>query len=209
MNKLLTTISLVANFSITACTSSELEDYETLEFTVVGHEIIGEGIIDSTSLSLFKKAIETAPDAKTLVLKNVGGSVNDEANRIFASFVHSQGFATHVPGNGMVASGGTDLFLAGVSRTIEKGACIGVHSWAAGTNENSLRGNQVPRDHDLHKPYLTYYDYVGIPRSFYWFTLEAAPADSMHWMSREKVIEYKMTTQPPGDLSSDPICNER
>ena len=39
------------------------------------------------------------------------------------------------------------------------------------------------RDHEEHRVYLDFYEEMGIPEAFYWFTLEAASADEVHWMS--------------------------
>ena len=36
---------------------------------------------------------------------------------------------------------------------------------------------------------------MGIPADFYWFTLEAAPADDIHWMSRDEMETYAVVTQ--------------
>lgn len=36
---------------------------------------------------------------------------------------------------------------------------------------------------------------MGIPSDFYWFTLEAAPAESIHWMTEEELFQYHITTE--------------
>ena len=89
-----------------------------------------------------------------------------------------------VSGDGMVALGGTDFFLAGVKRTAEPGAMIGVHSWSG----LIVEGAKVPKNDPEHQKYLLYYKAMGIPAEFYWYTLRAAPSGGMHWMSVEETF---------------------
>ncbi|WP_052056445.1 hypothetical protein [Colwellia psychrerythraea] len=93
--------------------------------------------------------------------------------------------------DGMVASGGTDMFLAGVNRTIEAGARLGVHSWSDGSGKVAL---DYPRDHQEHIKYLDYYSVMGIPADFYWYTLEAASAENIHWMTAQEIAQYGILT---------------
>ena len=103
------------------------------------------------------------------------------------------GFNTHVPADGEIASGGVDFFLSGVERTVDTGALLGVHSWAAG---DGTTGADVPRDDPQHQLYLDYYAEMGIPAEFYWFTLEAAPAEDIHPMTEAEIEKYGLLTQP-------------
>lgn len=43
--------------------------------------------------------------------------------------------AIHLVDNGVIASGGTDFFLAGTTRRIGDDTKIGVHSWSDDSNE--------------------------------------------------------------------------
>ena len=56
----------------------------------------------------------------------------DDVNLLASREIRNRGIATHIAKDGMVASGGTDMFLAGAKRTIEIGAKLGVHSWGDG-----------------------------------------------------------------------------
>src|SRR5690606_14275214 len=98
---------------------------------------------------------------------------------------------THVPDGGMVASGGTDLLLAGTKRTVAPTARVGVHSWDGG----SVEGRALPKDHADHEGYLAICRELGIPESYYWFTVGAAPADGMHWATREELVEHGIVTE--------------
>ena len=95
--------------------------------------------------------------------------------------------ATHLPKEGEIASGGTDFFLAGHERTLEAGSRIGVHSWSGLDGEE---GVDVPRDDPQHQLYLEYYRAMEIPEASYWFTLEAAPAAGVHWMSTSELEQF-------------------
>lgn len=98
---------------------------------------------------------------------------------------------TYLPAQGEIASGGTDLFLAGVRRIVERGARIGVHSWSI---DGADTGDTLARDHPEHEVYLSYYRDVGIAEDFYWYTLQAAPPEDIHWMTEEEMALYVIYT---------------
>jgi hypothetical protein len=124
-------------------------------------------------------------------MQNVPGSMDDEINLLASMEIRNRGINTHIPSDGMVASGGSDMFLAGVKRTIAPGARIGVHSWSDGSGKAAL---DYPSDHQAHDIYLDYYNAIGITTDFYWYTLEAAPADSIHWMTTAEMTLYGVLT---------------
>lgn len=180
------------------------EDYQPMTFSSDGQTIVARGAIDAGTLDRFREIADRHPAAKTLVLEYVEGSVDDEANLIFSREVRARGFATHVPSQGLIASGGTDLFLAGTNRSLAAGACVGVHSWGG-----DQEGRDVPKSDPIHQEYLDYYDDIGIAGAFYWFTLEAAGADDMHWMTRAETNQFGMTTSGSQNLGSTASCNAR
>ena len=67
-----------------------------------------------------------------------------------------------------------------------------VHSWA----EFGAEGTDYPRDSEEHVMYLDYCDEMGIPQSFYWYTLEAASAEDIHYMTSDELVEFRMLTIP-------------
>lgn len=180
-------------------------DYTPMDFTVEGNDIVAMGEIDDGVLDRFRDVTSAHPKADTLVLLSVGGSVDDDANLIFSREVRARSFTTLVPADGLIASGGTDLFLAGTERVLEPGACVGVHSWSGGGEE----GKDVPRNDPEHRKYLDYYREMGIPAAFYWFTLEAAPADEMHWMTAAEINRFGMTTEPATKSGNRADCDIR
>ncbi|WP_109312270.1 alpha/beta hydrolase [Ruegeria sp. AU67] len=181
------------------------ERYDAVSFVVQGDEIVASGAIDHTTLSAFEEITAANPKIKTLVLQNIEGSVDDDANVVFSRVVRDEGFDTVVPANGLVASGGTDLFLAGNRRTLEPGACVGVHSWGGG----GYVAANLPENHPEHDRYLDYFNDIGVDPAFYWFTLDAASEDEMHWMSAEEANRFKMATRNSKSLGSTVICDER
>ena len=117
--------------------------------------------------------------------------MNDERNLIASRMIREASLSTHVPANGEIASGGVDFFCAGVNRTAESGARFGVHSWSAGGGQE---GGERPVDNPEHDLYLDFYEEMGIPDAVYWFTLETAPSDGIHWMSESELSEYELLT---------------
>ena len=119
----------------------------------------------------------------------VPGSIDDHANLRAAHYVRDHRLATALGTNARIASGGTDFFLAGRTRTVAEGAQIGVHSWGGGPGEI---GQELSKDAPEHQRYLDYYRAMGIPTDFYWFTLESAPVDRMHIMTEEEITRYRL-----------------
>ena len=164
--------------------------YRSADFTLEANHVMMTGVIDHKTPSRLRVLLAENPKITTIVLVNVEGSVDDEANLEAARMVRSAGLHTVVPANGLIASGGTDFFLAGLKRHIEPGAKVGVHSWALMKNGKRVEGIDVPRGAPEHQMYLDYYREMGVPEAFYWFTLNAAPADDIHWMSPEEMKRF-------------------
>ncbi|MCT4636172.1 MAG: hypothetical protein N4A72_00555 [Bacteroidales bacterium] len=150
------------------------------------------GVISSDTPAKVLQLIFEHPEVKVIEMVSVPGSINDVANLRAALYIRKFGLSTRLTSTSMVSSGGTDFFLAGVNREVEKGAKIGVHSWGAGPGE---QGKDFPKDDPEHQKYLDFYSKVGIPSAFYWYTLEMAPADGMHWMTDSEIVKYKIETK--------------
>ena len=164
---------------------------EELIFIVDGHQATMFGAIDSTISCRLNQLFSENPEVDTIIMQYVPGSIDDEANLEGARLLREYNINTIVPADGMIASGGTDFFLAGVERTAAAGAEIGVHSWSNGSDILPI---ELPRDHEEHQKYLEYYRDMEIPESFYWFTLEAAPAESIHIMTPDEWKQYNIVT---------------
>lgn len=174
-----------------ACTPITTDNIEPVSFEVSGDKAIMTGVIDSDIPDLVTTLVEQHPQLTTIVMLHVEGSVDDEANIQAAYLVRHHQLNTHIPDNGLIASGGTDFFLAGVKRTAGQNAQIGVHSWA---DDNDLEGSELPEHHPVHRQYLDYYSRMGIPKGFYWFTLDIAPSEDMHWMTQQELRRFNIIT---------------
>ncbi|WP_108651841.1 hypothetical protein [Dongshaea marina] len=134
----------------------------------------------------------------------VGGSVDDDINMYTGLMLREYEVKTRLSAKGSVASGGVDLFSAGVERSVtlkKNGFSIadnqrfGVHSWD--DEDDKKQATDYPLNHPAHSPQATYFKRMlgdkGVP--FYLFTIKAAPADGMHYMTRAELDRYQLITQ--------------
>lgn len=158
-------------------------------FTIEGDVAHMSGYISSDTIRQVKKLIKTYPDVKTINMVNVGGSVDDVSNLEASRLVRQAGLNTLVKKDGLIASGGTDFFCAGIVRTVEEGGKVGVHSWAGGDVKNAAL---LPEDHKDHQKYIDYYQEMKMPlaKEFYFFTINAAKADDIYYMTMDELIKY-------------------
>jgi hypothetical protein len=164
-----------------------LEDDTTIEMN---------GEISSASLKNFNKLVAAFPNVNKINILVCNGSSDDATNLELSKKVHEMGMDIHLGFQdlGLIASGGVDFFLAGINRTRESGTKIGVHAWS-GANATAT---DFPVGHEYHLPYINYYVYVGFTQQqaedFYYFTINAAPADDVHWMTEEEIAKYNLIT---------------
>lgn len=160
-----------------------------------GSAVIEDGVIGSKSLKHFQRMMEDNPDITRINIQQLPGSEDDETNVLLGREIYNANLHIHILDNGMVASGGTDLFLAGTTRTIGANTQIGVHSWSDGNNQ----ATDYAEDATEHQMFLDYYEAIGYSETwshdFYFFTINAATADGIHWMTEEEIEEYGMLTE--------------
>ncbi len=151
------------------------------------------GVVGANTPDRFAQLMTAMPDLQTLIMTYGPGSRNDEAMLELSYAVREAGLDTCIPPGGIVASGATDLFVAGTERHVGTDAQVGVHSWAGG----SFEGADLARDHAEHRPYIDYYEAMGLPdpEGFYFFTLEAAPADGIHWMTDAELVQWGLVQE--------------
>ena len=161
--------------------------------TSVYYEGTSTGRVDKQ----FDNMISDYPELHTITFSpNCPGSINDESLYLAASKVRNLEFKTVLLSNSVVESGAVDLFLSGAVRTIEEGAQIGVHSWSFGGGAD---GVDLPEDDPEHQMYFDFYtemfedDELGL--EFYWFTLNSASGDNIHYMTPEEIEYYQMATE--------------
>lgn len=137
---------------------------------------------------------EQHPEVTTLLFEEVPGSLNDEINVETGRLIRAAGYTTVLPADGMIASGGVDLFCAGVRRVIEGGR-VGVHSWDE--PGSGIVANDLPRDHPAHLSQVRYFrEMLANGEEFYFYTLSSAPASDIHWMSAEEITHWGLATDP-------------
>ena len=176
--------------------ATEEPAYEAATFEVEGGTAFMYGVIDHTTPAVVQALIGKHPEVTRIVMMDVPGSDDDPANLAASRLIRESGMTTVVPSNGVIASGGVDFFTAGAHRIVEPCGKLGVHSWDDdGPDGGIILGNEVPRDHELHAMFLEFYREMGIPEDFYWFTLEAAPPQRIHWMSDEEIVLYGLVTE--------------
>ena len=170
------------------------------------HYALISGTLGTSTYVQLRDIMAKEPNIDTLVMTKVDGSENDEINVHTARLIREAGWTTWVAANGDISSGGVDMFTAGVERFLEPGAFVGVHSWAG---DDGSVGSDFPEDHSAHRSQLEYFsamlgDEAG--PEFYFYTLEAAEASSIHRMSVEEINAYGLTTgEPPAPLPAEVV----
>jgi len=155
-------------------------------FTVQGRYAVAAGVIYNNFPERVEALSREHPNVDTIIIPYGPGSANDNAMVPGATRIHQLGYQTCVPSDGSVASGGTDMFAAGVKRFATPGSKIGIHSW--GTDDGP--GSDLPRNDPAHQRYLDFYDAICIPQEFYWETMSYGLP--MHYISDEE-FESKFT----------------
>ena len=192
---------IAVTLSVTACNkdNTSVEPLATTNPSVTGYGIFsvdgnGNLVMNGTSVTNtpyhFDNIIKDHPTAKLLTMQDCPGSEDDEANLLASRKIRNAGLNIHVTATSELASGAVDMYLAGVKRTMEPGAKFGVHSWSDGDNE----ATDFPKGHANHLPYITYFKDMGMSQQmaedFYYFTIYAAPADGIHWMTQAELDKY-------------------
>ncbi|MEM7368184.1 MAG: EF-hand domain-containing protein [Bacteroidota bacterium] len=165
-----------------------MADNTPIQFSVSGKTAFMKGVITAALPTKVLQLFFDHPEVDTIEMITVPGSIDDEANLRAALYVNKMGLTTKLNARSVVASGGTDFFLCGKKRIVEVGAKLGVHSWGGG----AVPAIEVPKDDPVHEKYLDFYKKVGVPIEFYWYTLEAAPAEEIHMMTPAEMEIYKV-----------------
>lgn len=194
--KILTALVLAISLISSSCDNNGLNTQFGI-FTVAedGITIEMDGTINRRSLDNFNDLAATFPRVSIINIKNCDGSSDDEVNLQLSKVVYQRNMSIHLMDDGLIASGGTDFFLAGRIRTKGSNTRIGVHSWSDGSNE----ATDFAVGHENHLPYIEYYVSVGFTQQeaedFYYFTINAAPAADIHWMTDQEIEQYNLLTQ--------------
>ncbi|MCT4615880.1 MAG: hypothetical protein N4A49_13530 [Marinifilaceae bacterium] len=170
---------------------TQLEKKKVFTYNEYSKTIELNGVINSRAFNDFKLVSNNHPQVKWINIVNCEGSINDDVNLSLSNYVYENGFSIKLLENGIIASGGTDFFLAGKKRVLEKNSKVGVHSW---TGDGKV-ATDFPKGHKYHLPYIRYYKNIGMTdeeaEDFYYFTINSASANDIHWMTDEELKKYK------------------
>lgn len=155
------------------------------------NQLLMNGDINSKTFKQLKKIVKEHPQITTIVMLDVPGSLDDETNFKMCRWIRDKGFNTVLLKDSHVASGGTDFFLSGVSRTLSEGALVGVHSWRDSMDREA---KDIPKDHPDHEMNRKYIEDMLGKDDFYWYTIYAASADDIYYMTLEEMKGYNMYT---------------
>jgi len=170
---------------------TQRDNPDLLRFEVEGTRAYGFGFTDARSVGVVNDLLRDHPDVDTLVLMNMPGTRDLVQNDRLARRIRRAGLNTALAEDSFIASGAVSLFIAGVERTAECGARIGVHAWSSvGVDaQNTLWDNYA----DFKRDYLSD---MGVSPDFYDFTRAAAPAEGLHIMSPDEINRWGLVTQP-------------
>lgn len=148
------------------------------------------GTTDSESLKQFGRMMSAYPDIDQLNFIDSPGTIDDVSNLKLGRMIRASGISTHVPSNGSARSGAVDLFIAGVRRTMDKGARFAVHCWS----DSLGRGPYDFREHDpVNELYLNYYMDMGMSHDkshqFYAMT-NSVPNTTAFWFGPEEMQKW-------------------
>jgi len=174
------------------------DENASFQFQVNGTFAVAYGVIDSSTPTQVQNLIDNYPNVTTIVMHSCPGSADDNANLQAAQLIYNAGYKMYLPLGGFIASGGTDMFLAGSTRVVDVTPdAVGVHSWSEDEN-GTVTATDYPVGHISHQPYIDYYMAIGFTQeeaeAFYYFTINSAPFTSVHWMTQLELDLYKVRT---------------
>lgn len=166
---------------------------------IKGDEAWLSGELGTVTYAQIRNLAENHPQIKTIVMKQIKGSLNDMINMHTGRLIRKHGFTTKVLSDSNIASGGVDLFCAGKERIVEQGAMIGVHSWCCvDVGEDEFTAIDVPEKHPAHRPQLDYFTSMlgkDIGPKFYFYTLNAAAFEDVHYMTDEEIHDWGIASR--------------
>ena len=156
--------------------------------------IFMDGDMGSRVDKIFEHLIEDYPAIKLVIFGECPGSRDDEAMIRAATLLRNRGINTHLLSTSIIESGAVDFYLAGTTRTRESGSLIGVHAWSDGHKS----ATDYPIDATEHQLYIEYYIFCGFTaekaEALYFYFIQAAAPDDIHFMTDDEIIAYQITT---------------
>ncbi len=178
------------DFSIKMIINESLIEGGTSTVEVSGTQALINGDLGSLTYVQISDLISEHPEVDTLLLQEISGSVNDAINMHTGRLVRNAQLTTMVEATSDINSGGVDLYAAGFKRVYTEGAKLGVHSWCC---TDGKPADELGRDHEGHGAQLTFFrEMLGaeLGPEFYFFTIEAAPHETVHVMTKAELDKY-------------------
>jgi hypothetical protein len=188
----LSTLTILLLSGCKAVPEKQLDVDDELMIEIEDNTAYLSGILGDSLVEQLSDLVKENPNVTDFVLVDIPGAVNQQATMEGAGLIRRLGINTHIAATGFVLSGGVDLFLGGVERTIGAGAGVGIHAWTDGTKIKAANVNVAD---PVHAEYVNFYLRMGIPERFYWFSLEAAPADRVYFLSPEEMYDFELVTK--------------
>lgn len=148
------------------------------------------GTLGTKTYIQFKELLLDHPSVNRIVFNSVDGSVNDDINMHTGRLIRQAQYTTVMNSDGEAYSGGVDLYAAGVTKEYQPGGKLGVHAWCC---EGDKDAGELGKNHSAHGAQLTYFrEILGkeLGPEFYFFTINAAPADDIHLMTQAEIDKY-------------------
>lgn len=164
---------------------------DTLTITPEAGRLRLDGIINARAPSEFSAALKANPDVTEIYLGQIKGSVAPVAVARMGRAIRARGLTTRMDARSAVFSGGVDLHLGGARRIVAPRATVGVHDWV---NSYGEQGRDFRRDAQAHEPTRGYTAEMLGTDAFYWFALNAARHDQVHFMTRAEMQRYGLIT---------------
>lgn len=161
------------------------EDTVPTVWRITPDGVVVEGVMGVHTTVMFK-VLSRMPHKKVFILNHIDGTYDMVGNIKVFKDVYAQKYTTIVPKGGKIASGGSAFFASGYKRLMHPSAKIGIHSWSDTYEQQDAPPDRTSKGH---MPYLEFYDYVNVPRDFYWRSLEI-PSDDMYYLTIQEAQHY-------------------
>lgn len=163
------------------------------------------GTLDHESKPLIISALDQDDEIETIAFTVNPGSIDDECVIELGREIRRRGLNTRLVSNGVLISGGLTLFLSGVTRTLEGPATIGVHSWEGcsegeGQDRKCKDAMDFPVGDPAHRLHGDYVNEMLGSDEFYWFSINASPSDSVHWLSPDEIARFDLADLQKGGV---------
>ncbi len=194
--------------NIAKCNSNELSVEFSIDLFSYGsvdiiynhtddYAIIQNGDLGIKDFNAMVDITKNYPNIKEIRLKNIGGSLSQLTTQT-GLLLRKHGLNTKVltvnKGDDTdIASGGVDLFTAGVLRNIDKGSKLGVHSWSSNEEGKEIQAKDYAKNDKAHHDQILYFTtMLGFEKGydFYFFTINVAFGDNMHTMTLKEIEKY-------------------